>query len=82
MADGIKVHIYGDYDDKQVNKAIRDLQGLKTNAAGATPAMGGLNKAMIGLGGAVAGLVAFGAVTDFMFDAAKAAIEDGSPVMQ
>jgi hypothetical protein len=34
MADGIKVHIYGDYDDKQVNKAIRDLQGLKTNAAG------------------------------------------------
>ena len=82
MADnGIKVHIYGDYDDKQVNKAIRDLQGLKTNAAGATPAMGGLNKAMIGLGGAVAGLVAFGAVTDFMFDAAKAAIEDEKSVV-
>jgi hypothetical protein len=79
--DGIKVHIYGDYDDKQVNKAIRDLQGLKTNAAGATPAMGGLNKAMIGLGAAAAGAFSIGMVTDFLKDAAGAAIEDEKSVV-
>ena len=81
MADGIKVHIYGDYDDKQVNKAMRDLQGLKTNAAGATPAMGGLNKAMIGLGAAAAGAFSIGMVTDFLKDAAGAAIEDEKSVV-
>jgi phage-related protein len=28
--DGIRVHIYGDYDNKDVDKAIRDLQTLRT----------------------------------------------------
>lgn len=28
--DGIRVHIYGDYDNKQIDKAIRDLQTLRT----------------------------------------------------
>jgi|GEM_PF-3459885 len=31
---GIRVHIYGDYDNKQIDKAMRDLQGLKTQTRG------------------------------------------------
>jgi TP901 family phage tail tape measure protein len=30
--DGIRVHVYGDYDDKQINKAIKDLNRLKEQA--------------------------------------------------
>ncbi|HEY7824651.1 MAG TPA: hypothetical protein VIG24_17550, partial [Acidimicrobiia bacterium] len=30
--DGIRVHIYGDYDNKQIDKAIRDLQTMRTEA--------------------------------------------------
>jgi hypothetical protein len=30
-ANGIKVHIYGDYDNKEIDKAIRDLKSLREN---------------------------------------------------
>ena len=30
--DGIRVHVYGDYDDRQINKAIKDLNRLKEQA--------------------------------------------------
>lgn len=29
-SNGIRVHVYGDYDNKQIDKAIRDLQKLRT----------------------------------------------------
>lgn len=30
--DGIRVHIYGDYDNKEIDKAIRDLETMRTEA--------------------------------------------------
>jgi TP901 family phage tail tape measure protein len=37
--DGIKVHVYGDYDNKQIDKAIRDLKTLKDSGEGLGSAM-------------------------------------------
>lgn len=72
---GIRVHIYGDYDNKDIAKAQRDLESLKTGASGATPAMGGLNKAMLAFGGIAAGVVSVGALKDFAGQAIDAARE-------
>jgi TP901 family phage tail tape measure protein len=37
--DGIRVHVYGDYDNKQINKAIKDLESLKKHGDGVGSAM-------------------------------------------
>lgn len=50
--DGIRVHIYGDYDDKQINKAIKNLQSLKSDAGNSESAFTKLGKSAIGLGAA------------------------------
>jgi hypothetical protein len=50
--DGIRVHIYGDYDDKQINKAIKGLNSLKTNADQSQSTFAKLGKSAIGLGAA------------------------------
>jgi TP901 family phage tail tape measure protein len=36
---GIKVHVYGDYDNKQIDKAIKDLKSLRENGEGMGSAM-------------------------------------------
>jgi len=50
--DGIRVHIYGDYDDKQINKAIKGLNSLKSNADQSQSTFAKLGKSAIGLGAA------------------------------
>lgn len=73
---GIKVHVYGDYDDKDINKAIRDLKSLQTQADPTTKAAGGVTTALKGMAIAAAGAISIGAVTDYLRDAATAAMED------
>ena len=75
-AGGIKVHVYGDYDDKDINKAIKDLQSLKTQAGAPTTALGGLSGALKSVGVAAAAFVSFNAVADFFKESAANAIED------
>ena len=77
MAKGaITVKIDGDYNDKDINRAIKDLGSLKTQSGAATPAMSMTSKAMLGLGAAAAGLASIAVVTDFLKDSMAAAIED------
>ena len=52
--DGIKVHIYGDYDDRDIRKLQNDLEKLKTNS-------GSTQKAMFGMSGAFKALAVAGA---------------------
>jgi hypothetical protein len=52
--DGIKVHIYGDYDDRDIRKLQNDLEKLKTNS-------GATQKAMFGMSGAFKALAVAGA---------------------
>ena len=77
MARGdITVKVSGQYDDKDINRAIKDLNALKAQAAGTAGGMSGLTNSLKGLA-AIAGVgLAIGAVTDFMKDSMAAAIED------
>lgn len=59
---GIKVHIYGDYDDREINKAIRDLNGLKTQATTAQNKFGAMSRGMKLAGVAIAAAAAGAAV--------------------
>jgi hypothetical protein len=56
--DGIRVHIYGDYDDKQINKVQRDLESLKTNAGQTQQKFGAMSKGMKIAGAAIAAAAA------------------------
>lgn len=77
--DGIKVHIYGDYDNKDIDKAIRDLKSLKTDAGQAEKQMGVMSKGMKAAGVAIAAAAAgMGyAVGRFAVDAISAASDLG-----
>ena len=50
--DGIKVHVYGDYDNKQINKAIKDLNSLRKESGQSESSFAKLGKSAIGLGAA------------------------------
>lgn len=77
MARGaIQVKIEGQYDDKDLNRAIRDLNRLKSESGAATGPLGSLTGAMKGLAAGAAAAFSIGAVADFMRDAAAAAIAD------
>lgn len=77
MADkGIKVHIYGDYDDRDINKAIRDLRSLQTQSGATQKASNGIAAGFKTMAIAAAGLFSISAVTDFIRDAAQAAMQD------
>jgi len=57
----ISVTIKGDYSDRDIKRAIRDLESLQTQAPKTTRAMAGLSKAMVGLGAVLsAGAIARG----------------------
>jgi hypothetical protein len=68
---GIKVHVYGDYDDKQINKAIKDLEALKTQGQGTGAGMSNLTKGMLAVGAAAAVMA-----IKIGVDAVSAAMED------
>jgi hypothetical protein len=81
----INVSIAGDYNDKDINRAIKDLNSLKTQGDGTTTAMGGLQRgmrslmpsmAMIGLAAGAAAVAAAGMAVKFGVDSVQAFIED------
>lgn len=77
MARGaITVKIDGQYDNKDIDRAIRDLNRLKTESGATKGPMDGLTGAMKGLAAGAAAALSIGAVVDFMKDAATAAIAD------
>lgn len=76
----VSIVINSDYNDKDINRAIKDLQRVKTGAGAATPMMGGLSKAFTGMIAAFGAGVVIGKVVDFLQDAAKAAMEDETSV--
>lgn len=77
MAKGaINVRITGDYTDRDIKRAIKDLESLQTQARPAASAGAGVTAAFKGMAIAAAGLVSIGAVTDFLRDATQAAIQD------
>lgn len=76
MAKPINVIIKGDYTDRDINRAIRDLERLKTQSAMTGGVLGGFQKSMVAAGGALAAAFSFEAVISAMKDAAQAAMED------
>ena len=76
MAKPINVVIKGDYTDNDINRAIRDLERLKTQSGTTGGALGVFQKGMVAAGGALAAAFSFDAVISAMKDAAQAAMED------
>lgn len=77
MARGdVVIRIRADYTDKDLDRAIRDVNRLKTESAAATPAMAGLGKGFAAAGAALAGMFSLEKVTQFLKESAQAAIED------
>ena len=81
----ISVQITGDYNNRDVNRAIKDLELLKTQGAGTTTAMGGLQRGMrslmpsmqmVGLMAGAAAVAAAGMAVKFGVDSVKAFMED------
>ena len=77
MAKGaITVKIDGQYDNKDISRAIKDLESLKTQAGGTGSGMDVLKKGFLAVGAAAAGMATIGAVTSFLTDSMAAAMED------
>jgi hypothetical protein len=76
MAKPINVVIHGDYNDRDINRAIRDLNSLKTQAGVTGGAMGGLGKSTAALGGVMAATFSVAAITDFFGSAVSGALAD------
>lgn len=76
MAKPINVTIKGDYNDRDINRAIRDLNSLKTQAGVSSGAMAGFGKSMAALGGMVAASLSVAAITDFFASAVAGALAD------
>jgi hypothetical protein len=67
--DGIRVHVYGDYDDKEIKKAIRGLEGLRNDATKSQSAFAGFSKSMLGVGAAIGvGFAAFNTLSSVFGD--------------
>lgn len=81
MAKGaITVKIDGKYDDKDLNRAIKDLQALKTQSGALASPMQSLGKAALAAGAGFASFAILGKVADFMGDAAQAAMDEEKSV--
>jgi len=81
----ISVQITGEYNNRDVNRAIKDLELLKMQGAGTTTAMGGLqlgmrslmpSMQMVGLMAGAAAVAAAGMAVKFGVDSVKAFMED------
>ena len=72
----INVSIAGDYNDKDINRAIRDLNSLKTGGGSTTTAMSGLSNGMKALGGVMAATFSVALITDFFSSSISAALAD------
>jgi hypothetical protein len=74
--DGIRVQIYGDYNDKDIRKAIKDLQSLQKDGGKTQSSFASLSKSAIGLGAAIGvGFAGFQTLTSFLSDSIAEAQE-------
>lgn len=76
-ASGARVRIYGDWDGSAVKRAQQDLSTFQRQATGFSGAIG---KSFLGMGAAIGGAFAIGSVissvTNYLQDAATAAMQD------
>jgi len=72
----INVTIAGDYNDKDINRAIKDLNSLKTQGDTTSKGMTDFGKGLAAVGGAIAATFTIGAVTDFFQASIAGAMED------
>ena len=81
MPTGARVHVYGDWDGSGVKKAQQDLSFFEKQSGAFSSSFG---KSMLGVGAAFGGAFAvgnlIGNVTDYLKDAATAAMEDEKSV--
>ena len=72
----INVVIKGDYDNSDVQRAIKELQKLQTETGATSGGMGAFGKSIAAVGGALLAAFSVTKVIDFLQDSAKAAMED------
>jgi len=72
----INVTIAGDYNDKDINRAIKDLNSLKTQGETTSRGMTDFGKGLAAVGGVIAATFTIGAVTDFFQSSIAGAMED------
>lgn len=72
----INVTITGDYNDKDINRAIKDMQSLKTQGDNTSQGMSNFGKGLTAVGGAIAATFAVGKITDFFQSSIAGAMED------
>ena len=72
----ISVQITGEYNNRDVKRAIADLELLQRNAGVTGGAMGSLGRAMASLGGVMAATFSVAAIADFFASAAAGALAD------
>ena len=81
MAKGaITVKIDGKYDDRDLNRAIKDLNALKSQSGAVAGPMASLGKAALAAGAGFASFAILGKVADFMGDAMQAAMDEEKSV--
>jgi hypothetical protein len=72
----INVIIKGEYDNTDVQRAMRELQRLQRETGATGGVMGGFGKVMAGVGASLLAAFSVTKVIDFMQESAKAAMED------
>jgi hypothetical protein len=72
----INVSIAGDYNNKDINRAIKDLNSLKTGGTDTSKSMGGLSSGMKALGGVMAATFSLAVITDFFSNSIAGALAD------
>lgn len=77
----INVIIKGDYTDRDIKRAIKDLQSLQKQAPKTTKAVGGLSSEFKGLMAGAAAAFSIGAIANQMKDMAQAAAQDQKSVV-
>lgn len=76
MAKPINVVIKGDYTDKDINRAIRDLERLKTQGSAATGAFGGFANSLKGFGAGLVASIGFTEIIGALTSMGQAAMDD------
>ena len=76
MARPINVVIKGDYTDRDINRAIRDLERLKTQGSAATGAFGGFANSLKGFGAGLVASIGFTEIVHALTAMSQAAMDD------
>ena len=72
----INVVIKGDYTDRDINRAVRDLERLKTQGSAATGAFGGFANSLKGFGAGLVASIGFTEIIGALTSMGQAAMDD------